>query len=178
MRILLLIFVLAFIGGCNQRGASEQAAPEETLAEPLPSRLSDADKAEIFRALQLMSDAQGRVVNDCNEVVTPRLIAVDLGEAIGVAQLIIIPGGPNTAGCYGDVPGDMHLLMRDDMRFRVIFSGRGYIGVLSSGYNDAPDIALRRPGFTFPVFEWDGSQYLSAGRSVSDKEFDAAARYP
>ena len=95
------------------------------------------------------------------------------GGSVGTATLFAIPGGPNIAACYGDGP-DLHLMMRDGARWREIYSARGRVLILlptcTAGVRD---IADGGPGFSFPVWTWNGSRYTPAEREISDAELSS-----
>lgn len=134
------------------------------------------DAVELAASLGLKVKG-GQVINACDEAVTPMLTPVELGGAVGTAQLLVIPGGPNTVSCYGDNPGDMHLLMADGAGWRSVFNGGGFIMVLPDTRNDVHDFALGGPGFSFPVFQWDGVSF-TAGGEISDQDLQALGELP
>lgn len=132
----------------------------------------------MLRAIDVTADARGRVTNACDEKVDVQIFPVPVGGVVGVAQLVIIPGGPNSASCYGDNPGASYLLRKVGPDYRVIFADRGYIAVLPTLKNGVNDIALGGPGFRFPVFEWNGTAYAATRRTITDAEFGRATSYP
>ncbi len=134
------------------------------------------DAAELAASVGLKA-AGGQVINACDEAVTPLLTPVDLGGAVGTAQLLVIPGGPNTASCYGDNPGDMYLLVPDGAGWKTVFNGGGFIMVLPDTHNEVHDFALGGPGFSFPVYEWDGTAF-TARREISDQDMQAMGELP
>ena len=144
-------------------------------AQPTSPPISVAEQATILHAMQLTPDARGRVVNACEDKVSPQYLRADLGGAVGMAVLVIVPGGPNSATCYGDAPGDMQLMKREGASWRAIFTGAGYIAILPTLHGGVHDIALGGPGFSFPVYQWNGRAYDIAPRKISDTEF---GRYP
>ena len=134
--------------------------------------------AAIFSALGLAPDAQGQVANECGEKVTPRILAAELGGAVGTAQLVAIEGGPNTAACYGDGP-DLHLMRSQGEGFREIYSARGrMLIILPTPRDGVRDIADGGPGSSFPVWEWNGGEYAPAGREVGDAALSRATFLP
>ena len=131
------------------------------------------DQAAILTALRLSADAQGQVMNECGELVTPQYLPAELGGAVGTATLFAMSGGPNMASCYGDGP-DLHLLMRDGAGWREIYSARGRVLViLPTATSGVRDIADGGPGFSFPVWTWNGKAYAPAGREISDAELSS-----
>jgi hypothetical protein len=105
-------------------------------------------------------------------------VTAELGGAAGAAQLAAIGGGPSMAACYGDGP-DLHLMLRDGAGFREIYSARGRVLVLlPSTTNGVHDIADGGPGFSFPLWQWNGSAYAQTDREVSDAEISGATYLP
>lgn len=134
------------------------------------------DVMELAASLGLKAEGD-RVINACDEAVTPTLTAVELGGAVGTAQLLVIPGGPNTLTCYGDNPGDMYLLVADGVGWKTVFNGGGFLMVLPDTHNDVHDFALGGPGFSFPVYQWDGAAYAQEGE-ISDQDLQALGEIP
>jgi hypothetical protein len=133
-------------------------------------RLTDADRAAILSALGLSANADGRVVNECGDPVVPSFLPAELGGSIGTATLFAIGGGPSLASCYGDGPG-IHLFMRDGSSWREIYSARGrMLAILHTATGGVRDIADVGPGFSFPVWTWNGTHYAPANREISDAE--------
>ena len=178
-----LVFALA---ACSQAEDPESATtapqtPPQAAPQVEPQAAPPAggvDASALLAALSLAPDAQGQVVNECGEKVTPSILAAELGGAVGTAQLVAIGGGPNTAACYGDGP-DLHLLRRDGASHREIYSARGRVLViLPSSHDGVRDLADGGPGSSFPVWEWNGSAYSDAGRAIADSELGDAVFLP
>lgn len=132
--------------------------------------LTDADRAAILSALRLSANAQGQVLNECGELSMPQFLAAELGGPVGTAVLFAMSGGPTTASCYGDGP-DLHLLAREATGWREIYSARGrMLIILPTSTGGVRDLGDGGPGFSFPVWTWNGSRYAPAGREVSDAE--------
>ena len=132
--------------------------------------LTDADRAAILGTLRLSANAQGQVLNECGELVTPQFLPSELGGGVGTAVLFAMSGGPITASCYGDGP-DLHLLMREATGWREIYSARGrMLIVLPTSTGGVRDLGDGGPGLSFPVWTWNGSHYVPAGREISDGE--------
>jgi hypothetical protein len=140
------------------------------VATPESREFTDTDRAVILTKLNLSADAQGLVMNECGDLVTPQFLPAELGGAAGTAILFAIGGGPSIATCYGDGP-DLHLFMREAAGWREIYAARGEIlAILPSTTGGVRDLAGGGAGFSFPVFSWDGSRYAYAGRDISDAE--------
>lgn len=132
--------------------------------------LTDADRAAILGALRLPANARGQVLNECGELSMPQVLPVELGGRVGTAALFALSGGPTTAGCYGDGP-DLHLFTREAAGWREIYSARGrMLIILPTSTGGVRDIGDGGPGFSFPVWTWNGRQYAPAGRDISDGE--------
>lgn len=158
LQVAVALLVIA-VTACNQRGGASG-----------PRALTDADRAAILSALGLSADPEGHVMNECGELVTPQFLQAELGGSVGTAILFALSGGPNTSGCYGDGP-DLHLMMRDGARWREIYSARGrMLIILPTSTVGVRDIGDGGPGFSFPVWIWNGSRYTPAGREISDAE--------
>lgn len=139
--------------------------------------VSPADKAAVLQAAHVTLDARGLVKNACDEKVAPTFTAVEIA-GLGTTILMVLPGGPNTATCYGDGPGQLSLFQRTPAGFKLIFEAQGYIGVLATSTGGVRDIAVGGPGFSSPVYVWNGSAYAASRRTVSDAVYGAAPSYP
>ena len=143
-------------------------APQAVTPDAGP--LTDADRAAILGALRLSANEQGLVLNECGELSMPQFLPAELGGSVGTAVLFAMSGGPTTASCYGDGP-DLHLLVREATGWREIYSARGRVLIiLPTSTGGVRDIGDGGPGFSFPVWTWNGSRYAPAGREVSDAE--------
>jgi hypothetical protein len=165
-----LLFALAACGPA--------AGPADADAQTASGEISSADRAAILRALSLTANAQAQVTNECGERVTPQFLPAELGGAAGSGILFAIGGGPNMATCYGDGP-DLHLFVRDGANWREVYSARGrMLIVLPSLTHGVHDIADGGPGFSFPVWTWNGTAYAPANREVSDSALAGATFLP
>lgn len=136
------------------------------------SAFTDADRAAILATLRLSADAQGQVMNECGDLTTPQFLPAELGGGVGTAILFAIGGGPTMAACYGDGPA-LHLMMRQAADWREIYSARGrMLIILPTSTGGVRDIADGGPGFSFPVWSWNGTVYARAGREISDAELE------
>jgi hypothetical protein len=177
-RTVLLVGVLVGLAACGDRKAepadtsAPQAAPVSTDA------LSATDRAAVLKVAALAADEKGQVENECGEKVTPQLLPADLGPAVGPAVLLVMSGGPNYATCYGDGPG-LTLMRRDGASWRHIYSSRGgSLVIMKEMHNGAPDLVHGGPGFSHPVFEWNGTVYTRADREVPDDQISGATILP
>jgi hypothetical protein len=150
------------------------ACGENAAQAPSAAAVTDADRVAILGALGLTANADGRVVNECGELSTPQFLPAELGGSVGTATLFAMSGGPNTASCYGDGP-DLHLFRRDGASWREIYSARGrMLIILPTDTGGVRDLGDGGPGFSFPVWVWNGSEYAPANREISDDELPGA----
>jgi hypothetical protein len=147
------------LAGCDRETAASNAGP-----------LTDADRAAILATMQLSADETGKVLNECGDLVTPQFLQAELGGSVGTAVLFAIGGGPSMASCYGDGPY-LQLLKRENGGWRGIYTARGrMLVILPSSTGGVHDLADGGPGFSFPVWIWNGTAYTRAGREISDEE--------
>jgi hypothetical protein len=127
----------------------------------------------------LTADGKNQVKNECDEMITPQLLPVDLGPKVGRSLLLVMSGGPNFASCYGDGPG-LTLFRNASGTWKQIYSSRGgFLVIMKDAHNGAPDIVFGGPGFSHPVYEWNGTSYEPAKREVPDERLaDAATTLP
>lgn len=176
LRHLALSALLLGLAACGQpagTGADQQASVTAVSGE-----LTEQDRATLLTALGLSADASGQILNECGERSTPQFLPAELGGAAGSATLVAIPGGPNTVTCYGD-GSDLHLFVRADGGWREVYSARGrMLIVLTTTTDGVRDIADGGPGFSFPVWTWNGRVYAQADRSIADSELGGATYLP
>lgn len=130
---------------------------------------SAADRRTLIAETGYEADDSGQVENVCGDKVSPDFAPADIGGPVGVAALVVIPNGA-TADCY-DEPGDMYLMRRTAAGFHIVFADSAHLAVLAStGTDGVHDIALNRGG-SYPVYRWDGDDYVSAGRNISRSEY-------
>lgn len=152
--------------------------PAATTAEAQTGDVTAAERTAILSAASLQADAQGEVENECGERVTPQYIVTDLGPGVGRAVAFVMGGGPNTVSCYGDGPL-VQLMQSHGGVWREVYSNRGGpMVVLSTQHNGGNDLADGGPGFSFPVWEWNGNEYVNANRSVADSALGDARYIP
>lgn len=170
------VSLLLALAACSD--ATTPGAADAQTGEAATGDVTDAEKTAILAALQLQADAQGQVLNECGDMVTPQFIAADLGAGAGRVVAFVIGGGPSIASCYGD--GPLVVLYRNaDGGWREIYQNRGGgIIILSTQHNGANDLAAGGPGFSFPVSEWNGSAYAFANREVADSALGEARFLP
>ena len=174
-----IIFILAAsIAACGQPTATLNDAQAQTGATQA-DEISAADRTAILAALQLpAANANGQVMNACDERVTPQFLPADMGPGVGRAVLFAIGGGPNMASCYGDGP-NLHLMRNANGGWTEIWSLQfGALIILPTMHNNANDIAAGGPGFSFPVAHWNGTAYVSANRTVGDAQLNDARFLP
>jgi hypothetical protein len=160
LAVAVVLLSLTF-AGCDEQTAAANSGPP-----------TEADRPAILSTLNLTADTSGKVMNECGDLVTPQFLPAELGGAVGTAVLFAIGGGPTMASCYGDGP-DIHLLKREAGSWREIYSARGRsLIILPTSTDSVRDIADGGPGFSFPVFTWNGVAYARADREVSDGDLE------
>lgn len=179
MRNLISTLALAIaMTACGQPAATNTNAEAAPAAETANASgdVTAEDRAGILAALHAAADASGMIENECGEKVTPRFLPEDLGAGRTVA--FVMEGGPNTISCYGDGPL-VQLMRNDGGAWSEIYQNRGGgIIVLSTKHNGANDLADGGPGFSFPVWQWNGSAYENANRQVADSALGDARFIP
>jgi len=170
-----LFFALA---ACGQAAAPSEADAQTAGAAAQSGEATAAERTAILAALQMSANAQGQVVNACEERVTPQFTVADIGSGPGRVIAFTIGGGPNMLTCYGD--GSLTIFMRNhNGAWSEIWQGRpGGAIVLSTQHNNGNDIATGGPGFSFPVSHWNGTTYVDANRTVSDSQLGDARFIP
>lgn len=159
------VALLASLAACGPT-----QSPPVTAAGAAGGALTDADRAAIRAELRLTADEQGLVMNECGEPSRAQFLPAELGGSVGTAILFALEGGPNTATCYGDGP-DLHLFLRAGAGWREIYSARGrMLIILPTATGGVRDLGDGGPGFSFPVWQWNGAEYSPAGREISDAE--------
>lgn len=171
----MLLAASLFLAACGQ-AAAPSAADAQTQSA---GAFTDADRNAILTAIGLRAaNAQGQVMNECGELVTPQYLPAELGGDAGTAMLFAIGGGPNMASCYGD-GSLLHLMVRDGAGWRDVYSDRGgMLIILPTSTRGVHDIADGGPGFSFPVLQWNGRAYAPANREIGDAQLDGATFLP
>jgi hypothetical protein len=177
MRIFKAISVSVFfaLAACGQAAAPSDAdAQTADAATTASGDLTAADRTAILTALSLRANAQGLVENECGDMVTPQFFPVDLGASVGRAVAFMIGGGESIASCYGD--GPLTVIYRNTGgAWREIYQQRGGTpAILSAQHNGGNDLAAGGPGFSFPVWQWNGNEYAFANRDVPDSALSDA----
>jgi hypothetical protein len=169
-----LFFALA---ACGQAAAPSEA-DAQTAGAAQSGEVTSAERAAILAALNLRANGQGLVENECGERVTPRFLVADIGSGPGRVIAFDIGGGPNTISCYGD--GTLTIFFRQtNGAWDQIWENRGGGAiVLSTQHNNGNDIASGGPGFSFPVWQWNGTTYVDAHRTVADSALGDARFIP
>ena len=116
---------------------------------------SQADLQVIYKALDLKKNG-GKLIDSCGENVQPEVEAVDLNKD-GKPELFVTVNG----SCYGVAGGELSLFIKDKngrWQRNLGFTAGGY-NVLSTSNRGYPDIEIGGPGFCFPVWRWNGTEY-------------------
>ncbi|MGD9981149.1 MAG: hypothetical protein AB7H66_07710 [Hyphomonadaceae bacterium] len=172
MRITQTFFASLFLllAACGQTAAPSDADAQTNVATSAmqSGEVTAAERAAILAALNMRANASGQVENECGDMVTPQFIAVDLGAGVGRAVVFMIGGGQSIASCYGD--GPLTVIYRNTGgAWRDIYQQRGGTpAILPAQHNGGNDLAAGGPGFSFPVWQWNGATYEFANREVPD----------
>jgi hypothetical protein len=176
MRLLKAISVSIFLAlaACGQAAAPGNADAQTAGAAATSGEVTAAEKTAILAALNLRANAQGLVQNECGDMVMPQFFAIDLGAGVGRAVAFMIGGGESIASCYGD--GPLTVIYRNTGgAWREIYQQRaGSPAILPAQHNGGNDLAAGGPGFSFPVWEWNGNEYAFANREVPDSALSDA----
>jgi hypothetical protein len=167
--------VILALAACGQAAAPADADAQTAGAATTASTdLTAADRTAILAAMSLRANAQGLVQNECGDMVTPQFFPVDLGANVGRAVAFMIGGGESMAACYGD--GPLTVIYRNTGgSWREIYQQRGGSpAILPTQHNGGNDLAAGGPGFSFPVWEWNGNEYAFANREVPDSALSDA----
>ena len=183
-RLSLTLVVTVLLAGCagndrsGEAGASSTAAAAPAATSTSPGSVADADRAAILKTLALTADGKGQVLNECGERITPQLLPVDVGDGVGSAVLVVMTGGPQQASCYGDGPG-LTLMRHAAGGWNEIYSSRGgSLVIMKETHNDARDIVFGGPGFSHPLFTWNGTTYVRSNREVPDDGLEGTTILP
>lgn len=161
---------LVWLGtACAPLVRSGSLAASRPAAEPAPATLDAKQREAAYRSLELPSAGDGQVLNACDEIVRPDVLAAELGGAVGRAYLIVVHGGPEVRTCYGMSGMAIHLIKPAGGSFRTLYSGRGHLVIMPTSHNGVRDILIGGPGMEFPVMHWNGSRY-ELGRMHPDGE--------
>lgn len=163
------------LAACGQAAAPTEADAQTAAAS---GEVTADERNGVLAALQMRVDAQGQVENECGERVTPTFQVADIGSGPGRVIAFNISGGPNMLTCYGD--GSLTIFLRQNNgAWAEIWQNRpGGAIVISTQHNNGNDIADGGPGFSFPVWEWNGTTYVNANRTVSDSQLGDARFIP
>jgi hypothetical protein len=136
--------------------AAAQPAPA-----PAPITLSAADQAAAFTAAGFARrNGQWRSECDGGGPYTPAQIeqVADL-DRDGQPEAIITEG---STFCYGSTETGFALVSRQaNGRWRLLISSPGVPTVLTgTPATGLPDLELGGPGFCFPVYRWNGREYV------------------
>ena len=103
---------------------------------------------------------------------------VGLGASVGRAVLLAMSGGPNSATCYGDGPG-LTVFRQNGTVWQQIYSSRGgFLAIIKETHNGVPDHVFAGPGFSRPLFTWNGTTCVRAAREVPDERMEGTTILP
>lgn len=98
-----------------------------------------------------------KILDDCNQPVQPDTEVIDLNKD-GQPEVFIQVG----SSCYGAAGAQLSLLIKDksghwQSNFGFPAGGYKLLGTKNMSY---PDIEIVGSGFCFPVWRWNGSEYV------------------
>jgi hypothetical protein len=168
--------VVLALAACGQAAAPSDA-DAQTGGATASGEVTAAERGAILAALGVNGNP-AQLENECGEMVTPQFLVADVGPGVGRAVAFVMEGGPNTAACYGDGPL-VQLMRNSGGTWREIYQNRGGgIIILPTQHNGGNDFADGGPGFSFPVWEWNGNEYANANRQVPDSALSDARFLP
>lgn len=145
--------------GPAARAADDRAAAGLLFAKG-SGGLSDTEQLEIFRALGLRvsDDGKGLVDDACGQPLVPDVQFPDL-NADGVIEVLVTYGNACMSGLAGS---SVALFVKDtSSHYRLNLGFPGMIAEVTSTMNQGhPDLVIGGPGFCFPVWRWDGKEYV------------------
>lgn len=164
------------LAACGQAAAPTEA--EAQTAAATSGAVTAAERTAVLAALDMRANGQGQVLNECGDMVVPTIEPVDLGRGPGRVIMFAIGGGPSIASCYGD--GPLVIFMRQNNgAWGQIWQQRGGMAIiLPAQHQGGNDVAAGGPGFSFPVYQWNGAMYVYANREVADSGLDGARFAP
>jgi hypothetical protein len=118
-------------------------------------KFSPSELEVLYKATGL-TERGGKVLDDCGQPVQPDTEVVDL-NGDGQPEVFVQVGG----SCYGAAGAQLTLLIKDKLghwQSNLGFPAGGY-KLLSTKNKGYPDIEIGGPGFCFPVWRWNGTQY-------------------
>ncbi len=167
-----LMFALV---ACGQAAAPVDAGAQ--TAATVGGEVTAAERAAILTALG-EGGAAAQLENECGEMVAPQFLPADVGPGVGRAVAFVMSGGPNMASCYGDGPY-VRLMRNSGGEWTEIYSRRGgMVAILPTRHRGGNDLADGGPGFSFPVWEWNGTAYAFAHREIADTDLGDARFLP
>lgn len=169
-----ILFVISLFS-CKQKQEIGLSPVAEKLFTGIKSVLSNAEKNTIADSLDLAlvsndtetpfalaSDSSSREFPFSTEV-----FPLDLNND-GIEELFVCYGNTYTSGNAG---AEVVLFVKNSTgNYAPVLSYSGVLPfALPTANKGYPDLPLGIPGFTFPVYQWNGSKYEQKGK-ISDEE--------
>lgn len=163
--IILLTLCVMTLGACDAADIEDASTSASSIgAEQLQL---------LFASIKLSTTPDGKVINGCDEPITPEVQSLNLGAALPDIVLVIMTGGDTAPGCYGAAGEEFTLVLSEQDDFSMLFSSPGYYMPLTTQHEGVYDFAIGGPGFEYPVYQWDGAEFVLTG-SIADSELPAA----
>jgi hypothetical protein len=118
-------------------------------------KLSATELKAVYKMAGL-KERGGKFLDDCDQQVQPESNVVDL-NGDGQPEVFVMV----SSSCYGMAGGELTLLIKDKQgrwKSNLGMPAGGY-KLLSTKNKGYPDIEIGGPGFCFPVWRWNGTQY-------------------
>lgn len=131
-------------------GTASMVVADETV------KFSPAELKVLYKAAGL-TERDGKFFDDCEQPIQPDTEIVDLNED-GKPEVFILVSG----SCYGAAGAQLSLIIKDNLghwQSNFGFPAGGY-KLLSAKNNSYPDIEIEGPGPCFPIWRWNGTQYI------------------
>lgn len=170
----IIIFLLLFTFSCQSSKAQEVPLSEgaSILFKNVKSMASNAEKNEIFKLTEFqLHDDKTQFTFSNNESLSDfpfhvSVFPLDLNND-GVEEIGIVFGNIMTSGNAGN---SSMLFMKDNSNNYVLHFGfPGFLIFIPRTDSNIPDVVISGPGFNFPVWRWNGTEF-SRHRTIGNDE--------
>ena len=174
MKLNLFFIVMALFISCTQKSKEELNPVAKRLFANVQSKLTVVEKNQIADSLKFIvvdKDSLNvfALAEDSSTVAFPfsaEVFPLDLNND-GIEELFVGYGNTYTSGNAGS---ETTLFIKEKEGYRSQFTYSGVLPfVLPTSNAGYPDLVAGIPGFTFPVYHWDGKTYLN-NKQLSDQK--------